>query len=82
LHGFWRTLPSFNPFTASSEPGQDLAGAARALIEKRGMRRDDEDGEAVHLPESHTPNVGVEAGLDIVRGFVYFALRLLTFNLG
>jgi hypothetical protein len=46
------------------------------------MRRDDEDGEAVHLPESHTPNFGVEAGLDIVRGFVYFALRLLTFNLG
>ncbi|KAH9011332.1 hypothetical protein EDB84DRAFT_1590706 [Lactarius hengduanensis] len=26
LHGFWRTLPSFNPHSVSSEPGQDLEG--------------------------------------------------------
>ena len=24
LHGFWRTLPNFNPHVVSSEPGQDL----------------------------------------------------------
>ncbi|KAF8464983.1 hypothetical protein DFH94DRAFT_614722, partial [Russula ochroleuca] len=23
LHGFWHTLPNFNPYTALSEPGQD-----------------------------------------------------------
>jgi hypothetical protein len=28
LHGFWRTLPNFNPHTVSSEPGQDLVGEA------------------------------------------------------
>jgi hypothetical protein len=35
LHGFWHTLPNFNPYTALSEPGQDLAGEARALIQNR-----------------------------------------------
>ncbi|KAH9051464.1 hypothetical protein EDB87DRAFT_1571647, partial [Lactarius vividus] len=28
LHGFWRTLLSFNPCVVSSEPGQDLEGDA------------------------------------------------------
>ncbi|KAJ7827203.1 hypothetical protein B0H13DRAFT_2373968 [Mycena leptocephala] len=32
LHGFWRTLPNFNPYTVSSEPGQDIADQALALI--------------------------------------------------
>lgn len=37
LHGFWRTLPNFNPYTASSEPGQDLVADALALIHGRGQ---------------------------------------------
>ena len=37
LHGFWWTLPNFNPYTASSEPGQDLAADALALIHGRGQ---------------------------------------------
>ena len=37
LHGFWRTLPNFNPYTASSEPGQDLAADALAMIHSRGQ---------------------------------------------
>ncbi|KAJ7157566.1 hypothetical protein C8R43DRAFT_826483, partial [Mycena crocata] len=32
LHGFWRTLPNFNPFTVSSEPGQNIADQAITLI--------------------------------------------------
>jgi hypothetical protein len=40
LHGFWRTLPNFNPYTASSEPGQDLAADALALIQGRGQEND------------------------------------------
>ena len=40
LHGFWRTLPNFNPYTASSEPGQDLAADALALIHGRGQEND------------------------------------------
>lgn len=32
LHGYWRTLPNFNPFTVSSEPGQDLEEEARQHI--------------------------------------------------
>ncbi|KAH8991610.1 hypothetical protein EDB86DRAFT_2765963, partial [Lactarius hatsudake] len=32
LHGFWRTLPSFNPHLASSEPGQDLESDAMETL--------------------------------------------------
>ncbi|KAH9023311.1 hypothetical protein EDB84DRAFT_1247596, partial [Lactarius hengduanensis] len=32
LHGFWRTLPSFNPHLVSSEPGQDLEGDAMETL--------------------------------------------------
>jgi hypothetical protein len=32
LHGWWRTLPNYNPFTTSSEPGQDLAESAMDLF--------------------------------------------------
>ncbi|KAH9010590.1 hypothetical protein EDB84DRAFT_1247002, partial [Lactarius hengduanensis] len=32
LHGFWRTLPSFNPHSVSSEPGQDLEGDAMETL--------------------------------------------------
>jgi hypothetical protein len=48
LHGFWRTLPNFNPYTASSEPGQDLAADALALIWGRGQdnENDEEEDEA------------------------------------
>ena len=38
-------LPNFNPYTASSEPGQDLAADALALIHGRGqdvLRIDDD----------------------------------------
>jgi hypothetical protein len=45
LHGFWRTLPNFNPYTASSEPGQDLAAEALTLVQRRG-KNDHDDGDA------------------------------------
>ena len=32
LHGFWRTLHNFNPYTVSSEPGQDLAAEAQSVL--------------------------------------------------
>ena len=32
LHGYWRTLPNFNPYTVSSEPGRDLAGEAQSVL--------------------------------------------------
>ncbi|KAH9007004.1 hypothetical protein EDB86DRAFT_2824147 [Lactarius hatsudake] len=32
LHGFWCTLPSFNPHTVSSEPGQDLQDEAIGVL--------------------------------------------------
>jgi hypothetical protein len=45
LHGFWRSLPNFNPYTASSEPGQDLAANALTLIHSRGQdNSNDEPG--------------------------------------
>jgi hypothetical protein len=32
LHGFWRTLPNFNPYTVTSDPGQDLADEALVVL--------------------------------------------------
>jgi hypothetical protein len=32
LHGYWRTLPNFNPFTVSSDPGQNLADDAVSVL--------------------------------------------------
>ena len=32
LHGFWRTLPNFNPFTVTSQPGQDMAMEAVEML--------------------------------------------------
>ena len=32
LHGFWRTLPNFNPHVVSSEPGQNLEREAQTLL--------------------------------------------------
>jgi hypothetical protein len=32
LHGFWCTLPNFNPYTVSSDPGQDLADEALSVL--------------------------------------------------
>lgn len=38
LHGYWRTLPNFNPYTVSSDPGQDLADdACSVLMGDRGL---------------------------------------------
>ncbi|KAH9061318.1 hypothetical protein EDB87DRAFT_1682746 [Lactarius vividus] len=43
LHGFWRTLPSFNPHVVSSEPGQDLEGDAIGVL---FGNKDEADGSA------------------------------------
>jgi hypothetical protein len=58
LHGFWRTLPNFNPYTASSEPGQDLATDTLVLIKGRGQNDknvvsddDEEDSSTKQLDE-------------------------------
>ncbi|KAF8463545.1 hypothetical protein DFH94DRAFT_699523 [Russula ochroleuca] len=32
LHGYWQTLPNFNPYTVSSDPGQDLADQAYSVL--------------------------------------------------
>ncbi|KAI0264294.1 hypothetical protein BGY98DRAFT_1103566 [Russula aff. rugulosa BPL654] len=32
LHGFWRTLPNFNPYTVTSDPGQGLANEAHLVL--------------------------------------------------
>ena len=34
LHGFWQKLPNFNPYTISSEPGQDLVDEARKILQR------------------------------------------------
>jgi hypothetical protein len=32
LHGFWRTIPNFNPNVVSTDPSQDLAATAERLM--------------------------------------------------
>ena len=32
VHGYWHTLPNFNPYTVSSNPGQDLADEALSVL--------------------------------------------------
>ncbi len=32
LHGYWRTLPNFNPYTVTSNPGQGLADKALSVL--------------------------------------------------
>src|SRR6266852_5424371 len=32
LHGFWRTLPNFNLYTVTSDPGQDLADEVLSVL--------------------------------------------------
>ena len=32
LHGYWQTLPNFNPYTVTSDPGQDLADEAHSVL--------------------------------------------------
>lgn len=44
LHGFWRTLPNFNPHTVSSEPGQDLVGEAIHILRHNGEVDSSQDG--------------------------------------
>jgi hypothetical protein len=58
LHGFWCTLPNFNPYTASSEPGQDLAAKASALVQNQGVANDDAD-------DLSNPNDDVSASPDM-----------------
>jgi len=45
LNGFWQMLPNFNPYTALSEPGQDLAADALTLIWGRGQDNENEEVE-------------------------------------
>jgi hypothetical protein len=54
LHGFWRTLPNFNPWTVSSELGQDLVAEAMQHIagEKRSEEvLDDKRTECLETPD-------------------------------
>jgi hypothetical protein len=43
LHGFWRTLPNYNPFLANSGSGQDLDDEFQRLVFSRS--NDDVGGE-------------------------------------
>ena len=57
LHGFWRTIPTFNPYTQSAEYGQDLAAMAREFVtegkKEKGKQRkkelDDSEGDNMEV---------------------------------
>lgn len=43
LHGFWHTLPNFNPFTVTSGLGQDIAEGAKQQLLSKEMKKSDGD---------------------------------------
>jgi hypothetical protein len=55
LHGFWRTLPSFNPHAVSSEPGQDLQAEAIGVL--FGNENKVQDGAGHNEPEDKDDGV-------------------------
>ena len=70
LHGLWRTLPNFNPFTVSSEPGQRLDEDAQDLLfpshTGAGSGEDTEEGDPMSFPGAveHTMRL-VDYGSDL-----------------
>ena len=67
LHGFWRTLPNYNPYTVSSDPSQDIEGEAQELLfPSRGNRIADQEEE----PENELLGDEIEDAslVDLVEG--------------
>ncbi|KAJ7230423.1 hypothetical protein GGX14DRAFT_384370 [Mycena pura] len=68
LHGFWHTLPNINPYTISSEPGQDLDTEALVLMTRDGDRADPEH-EYVHehkdMPSTANSNFELQEPLPL-----------------
>lgn len=70
LHGFWRTLPSYNPYSVSSEPGQNLVGEALELMQQKSVGNKSEESDVEEIggdfeeqevnseaPDSSMPNL-------------------------
>jgi hypothetical protein len=57
LHGFWRTLPNFNPYTVTSDPGQGLADEALGVLMGGQEHRD--------LSLHSLPTMGSTPDLDV-----------------
>lgn len=68
LHGFWRTLPSFNPYSVSSEPGQDLVREAEQLMQRdsKGSEEDsNKDGNTeIYVDDFEELEVGCDVPKD------------------
>ena len=58
MHGFWQTLPNYNPHTQSTEHGQDLAAQAQELLvgSKKGKEREVNSEEEVHRSNTMSDN--------------------------
>ncbi|KAJ7720745.1 hypothetical protein DFH07DRAFT_784287 [Mycena maculata] len=74
LHGFWRTLPNFNPTLVTSEAGQDIAGEALKLTHrydgKDPHEEMEDDGKSIPIsdldrsPSPHLDNKGPVVNTD------------------
>jgi hypothetical protein len=64
LHGFWRTLPNFNPFTASSEPGQNLGADALAFIQTWGCGVDEDNTNLNSYDDARASASPVQVGVN------------------
>jgi len=64
LHGSWRTLPDFNLYVGSSEPGQDLEGQARRLLFPSRSKVNEEEVEDTGIVEGAAGVMDIEDGLE------------------
>ena len=78
LHGFWRTLPNFNPHAVSSEPGQDLEGKGRELMfAPCGNGNAGEEEEPENAPDDKIKDASLK---DLVEGAA--GLKDVNINIG
>jgi len=66
LHGYWRTLPNYNPITVTSDPGQDLESDAVALFGAvlNGDSNEEESVDSLPDADELTPEEQAEIELD------------------
>jgi hypothetical protein len=77
LHGYWRTLPNFNPYTVSSEPGQDLGAQALAFIQNEGAPA---EGDNSVRSDSNVPALRLDVETNADLGLVCFFSFVFTFT--
>jgi len=82
-HGYWCTIPSFNPTIFNSEPGQDLEGEAIWLLTNEPAPKEGDFGPdklVEEVEDDPNANVEEEEGFKL-RLFVKTPVKVQIFSL-